>query len=226
MSKTAAVQDDAATGPTARTPEWRDLPPLVLASGSRYRARLLEQLGAPVLVDPPMVDERALDHRFGQVGAVAFALELARLKAEVVAARHPGALVVAGDQVGVLERDGTAVQLTKRADHDGAVEQLVQMSGTTHELVNGIVLIDTSSGRRAEGIDRQLVTMRHFSAEEAEQYVRRFEPFDSSGSYRLEDQQAMGPLAPFVSSVEGEHDSGVLGLPIPLLVRLIEQIRS
>ena len=57
--------------------------------------------------------------------------------------------------------------------------------------------------------------MRRFDASEARDYVERFTPFDTAGSYRLEDGDAMAPLAPFVTSVVAEHDSGVLGLPLP-----------
>jgi predicted house-cleaning NTP pyrophosphatase (Maf/HAM1 superfamily) len=54
--------------------------------------------------------------------------------------------------------------------------------------------------------------------------VRRFEPYESAGSYRLEDQDHLAPLEPFVTDVQGEHDSGVLGMPLPLLRRLLDEL--
>jgi predicted house-cleaning NTP pyrophosphatase (Maf/HAM1 superfamily) len=95
------------------------------------------------------------------------------------------------------------------------------MSGTTHELVNGLIVLDARTGRSVEGVDRQVVSMRAFGRDEATEYVERFEPWDSSGSYRLEDQELMAPIEPFVVEVRGEDDSGVLGLPLPLLGRLL-----
>ena len=197
--------------------------PVVLASASPYRARLLVGLVAEVHIDAPEVDERALDPMFEQLGAARFALELARRKAAVVAGRHPGALVLAGDQVGVLERDGILMQLTKQLAIDSAVAQLLAMSGSTHRLVNALVVERAGTGRRVEGIDEVEVTMRRFDASEARDYVERFTPFDTAGSYRLEDGDAMAPLAPFVTSVVAEHDSGVLGLPLPLLARMLAE---
>lgn len=199
---------------------------LVLASSSRYRASMLELAGHEVIVDPPDVDERALDPLLDDLGPDGLALELARQKALSVASRHPGSLIVAGDQVGIVGSDTARRLLTKQPTVAGAVAQLCLMAGTTHELVNGLVVIDTRSGSVHEGIDRQRVTMRSFTPREAEQYVERFEPFDSSGSYRLEDQERMAPLAPFVTSVVGEDPSGVLGLPLPLLGRLLESARG
>lgn len=198
---------------------------VVLASSSRYRAEMLSQAGWEAVIDPPEIDERALDDELGRLGADGLALELARRKAATVASRQLDAVVIAGDQVGVVDGPGRApLMLTKHPTVQGAVDQLMAMSGTTHQLVNGLVVVDTGSGRTADGVDRQLVTMRRFDRSEAEAYVERFQPFDSSGSYRLEDQSSMDPLKPFVIDVEGEDPSGVLGLPLPLLGRLMAQL--
>ena len=197
----------------------------MLASGSRYRATVLRAAGYEVEVDPPSVDERALDALFA-VDPQRQALELAQLKAADVAPRHPDATVLAGDQVGVLVTPDGPRQLTKQPEEEGAVEQLLAMSGTTHQLVNGLVLVRTDSSgavrRSMGGIDVQEVTMRAFDREDAVAYVRRFEPFDSAGSYRLEDQDEMAPEERFIVDVRGEDPSGVLGLPLPLLAHLLE----
>lgn len=185
---------------------------------------MLRDAGIDVVVDPADVDERAADALLGEVGAAGLAVELARRKAVAVAARHPGRRVVAADQVGVVTHGGVATMLTKQEDEDGAVQQLLTMSGTTHELVNGVVVLDVDSGRLVEGVDRQLVTMRPITEPEARAYVRRFEPYESAGSYRLEDQAQLAPLEPFVTDVQGEHDSGVLGMPLPLLRRLLDEL--
>lgn len=201
---------------------------LVLASGSAYRARLLIEAGYEVTVDAPEIDERSFDRLFDELPPERFALELARRKLQAVSPRHPGSVVLAADQVGVLDVDGAPRQLTKQPTPAGAVAQLVTMSGTTHRLVNGVVVARTGPDgavqRTVEGIDTQVVTMRGFTRAEAEEYVRRFEPFDSSGSYRLEDAERMAPGTALVSDVAGEDPSGVLGLPIPLLRRLFEEL--
>ena len=49
-------------------------------------------------------------------------------------------------------------------------------------------------------------------------------PYDSAGSYRLEDQDEMAPEDRFVVDVRGEDPSGVLGLPLPLLARLLDEL--
>ncbi len=197
---------------------------IVLASGSRYRARMLAEAGIPVLVDPPMVDERAFDGLLEEIGPDGLALELAGRKADAVAPRHPGKVIVAADQVGVLESDGEVVMLTQQPTVDGAVAQLMRMSGSVHRLVTGVV-VQAASGDRHCGVDVQEVSMRPYSEAEARAYVEGFEPFDTAGSYRLEDGEALdragGPGSALVVDVVGEDPSGVLGLPLPLLRRLL-----
>lgn len=215
--------------------------PLVLASGSSYRAAIIAEAHIPVVVDPPDIDERALDGRVADLGPEGLAVHLAVAKAEAVASRHPGRFVLAADQVGVLDADPADdegagadddrpsdgsrwVLLTKRADADGAVAQLMSMAATTHRLVNGLVL-RSPGGALHTGVDVQTVTMRGYSESEARRYVERFEPFDTAGSYRIEDGEVMereqGPGTALVASVSGEHRSGVVGMPLPLLRRLL-----
>ncbi|MEZ5268439.1 MAG: Maf family protein [Microthrixaceae bacterium] len=122
---------------------------IVLASGSRYRARVLTDAGYDVEIDPPRVDERILDPLFHSEGPQHLATELARLKVLDVAPRHPGATVLAGDQVGVLTAGDRQVLLSKTPDARSAVRQLMAMSGTVHRLVNAIVVMRVP--RRAVG---------------------------------------------------------------------------
>ncbi|HTO01546.1 MAG TPA: Maf family protein, partial [Microthrixaceae bacterium] len=104
--------------------------------------------------------------------------------------------------------------------------QLMSVAGTTHSLVNGIVVVDTGTGRSVAATDIMRVTMRPFTEDEARDYVRRFEPYDCSGSYRIEDQAEMPDGKGFVTEVDGEDDSGVKGLPLPLLRRMITDLQS
>jgi septum formation protein len=198
----------------------------VLASGSSARASVLRGAGIEFEVDRPEVDERAHDDLLASDGPAALALHLARLKAAAVVGRHPAALVLAADQVGVLDVDGEIVLLVQQPTFEGAVQQLLSMSGSTHLLVNGLVLTDTASGRQVSGVDVQTVTMRSFDRTAAEAYVAQFEPYESAGSYRLEDQGEMRPEDRLVVGVAGEDPSGVLGLPLPLFQRMCDQLEG
>lgn len=195
--------------------------PLVLASTSTYRARLLAEAGVEFVVAAPDFDERAVEARPDPDDLrwpERYALELAAGKATSVAPSFPEHLVLGADQLAVL-RIGTAARiLHKPGDHARAVAQLMSMSGSTHELVNGVVLLD--GARCFHEVDVQRVTMRAFTHDEATAYVRAYEPFDCAGGYRLEDD------AGFVVYVDGEDESGVIGLPLPTVRRLLAAARA
>ena len=122
--------------PAPRRPGARR--PLVLASTSRYRRALLDQLGLPFAVASPATDETPLP---GEAPA-ATALRLAEAKARSVARDHPGALVIGSDQV--ADCDGRAVG--KPVDHADAVAQLTALSGRTVVFHTGLALLDAASG--------------------------------------------------------------------------------
>ena len=96
-------------------------PRLILASTSRYRRALLERLRVPFEAAAPQVDETALQDE----APGALATRLARLKAEAVAATHPGAVIIGSDQVAVRGSEA----LGKPGSAERCVEQLMQSSG-------------------------------------------------------------------------------------------------
>lgn len=192
--------------------------PLILASRSPYRARLLAETGAVFEAESPDVDERALDDRFDELGPEQYALTLAGAKARAVAARLDHGIVIGGDQAAVLDEGGAAVLLHRPADREAAIRQLLRMSGTTHRLVNGLVVVDAADGRYAETVDIQTVTMNVFDESTAAAYVDEFAPYDCAGGYRLEDDAGL------VARVDGEDPSGVVGLPLPALRRLLAEL--
>jgi septum formation protein len=193
-------------------------PDLVLASTSRYRAALLARLGRPFECTSPGVDERSYDDLWEELGPAAYACLLARLKAAAVAQRCPGALVLAADQVAVIEDGARLVRLDKPGTNERNVEQLLRLAGRTHELVSGIVLLDTRTGVERVHVDRQRLTMRAFDAAEAREYVDRWAPIDCAGGYRIED----AGVALF-ERIAGDDPTGIEGLPLMAVARLLRE---
>lgn len=195
------------------------LRPLVLASTSRYRAALLARLGLSFEQVPSHVDERAHDADWDTLGPVEYALGLARAKAEAVAQRRRDAWVLGADQVGVLTVDGRAVRLDQPGTPERNVEQLVALSGRTHELVGAVVLLDGTTGRQTVHVDHQRLTMRAFTRSEAETYVARCAPLDCAGGYRIED----AGIALF-ERIAGDDPTGIEGLPLIAVARLLRAV--
>jgi septum formation protein len=185
--------------------------PLVLASGSATRARLLADAGLPILVDPAAVDEEEVRASFQAEGrdAAACAAALAEAKAMRVSARHAGALVLGADQI----LDFAGRWLEKPRDLEAARAQLTLLRGKRHTLItaaaiarNGALLWHT--------VDRAQLTMRSFSDAFLDDYIAALGEalLDSVGAYQLE-----GLGAQLFERVEGDFFT-ILGLPLlPLL---------
>src|SRR5262245_40259194 len=112
--------------------------PLVLASTSRYRAELLGRLGLEFSAHDPAVDEAA---RAGEKPR-ARALRLAEAKAEAVAAKFPGAVVIGGDQVPAVN----TTMLNKPGTAANCREQLKLLSGSTAEFYTAVTVRCVEAG--------------------------------------------------------------------------------
>src|SRR6185437_4478285 len=118
-------------------PLWLAEQPLVLASRSEARGKILAAAGLPFEVRPAELDERAVEAELNPSDAPAAARLLARAKAEAVAKTAPGRLVLGADQT--LVCDGR--RFSKPADRADAAEQLRALRGRTHELHSALALV-------------------------------------------------------------------------------------
>ena len=183
---------------------------LVLASTSAGRRALLERLGVPFVAVAPGVDEAPLHASEPNPGRLA--ARLAAAKAEAVAARHPEALVIGGDQVAAL---GAEV-LHQPGTPERAVEQLLRLAGQTHTLHTATCLVHP--GGRVAWLERPRLTMRPLTEEEARRAVERDDPRWCAGAYKLEETG----IALF-ERVEAEDWNAIVGLP---LLRLGRELRA
>ena len=187
----------------------KDLPRLVLASGSPRRREILTRLGYHFTVHTSNVPE---DDVSGNVEDIV--QTLARRKAFEVAQSEKDALVIASDTL--VWTDGKA--LGKPIDAGDAARMLHSLSGRTHEVVSGICLIDTRSGSEMSGFDRTLVRFRSLSDEEITAYVKSGEPMDKAGAYAIQ-----GGAGAFVEAVEGSYDN-IVGFPTEVFTRMLNEI--
>lgn len=190
------------------------MPRLVLASTSPYRAELLGRLEVEFDVAAHRYDERAADALFETMAPEDFAARLARGKAESLTQSEPDAWILAADQIAVV--DGAL--LTKPGTVEAAVDQLMRLSGRTHQLITGVCLLEASTGRSFEALDRQELTMRQFERDEAHAYVARHLPLDCAGSYRIED----AGIKLFERVVGGDY-TGIIGLPLLAVADLLRR---
>ncbi len=178
---------------------------LVLASASPRRQALLAQFGIAFSVDPAHVDESVLPGESPRT----YVVRLAQQKAEAVAARHPGQLVLGADTTVAL--DGEI--LGKPADAAEARAMLHRLAGRTH-----LVHTAVATAGRHTAVQAVQTAVRFVEASSAALawYAASGEPLDKAGAYAL---QGLGGF--LVASISGSH-SAVIGLPLVETLDLLQ----
>ena len=183
------------------------VPRLVLASASPRRLELLSAAGFEVAVDPANVDET----RMGDETPASYVLRLARLKAESVAARHPGQVVLGADTVVVV---GGAL-LGKPRDADDASAMLRRLSGRAHHVMTGVAVV--AHGQTHAEVETTTVWVSEVSPADVAWYAASGEPLDKAGGYAIQ-----GLASRFIPRIEGSY-SNVVGLPVATVFRLMRR---
>ncbi|RRH91446.1 septum formation inhibitor Maf [Variovorax beijingensis] len=184
--------------------------PLILASTSRYRRELLNRLHLPFDVQPPEVDETALDGETPRELAERLALE----KARAVAARFPEAVVIGSDQVAELAGEA----LGKPGDHARATAQLRRMRGQTLVFQTAVAVVCEATGFVQRDLAPVRVVFRELSDAAIEQYLQAEQPYDCAGSAKSE-----GLGIALLNAIDSDDPTALVGLP---LIRTCRMLRA
>lgn len=175
-------------------------PRLVLASSSPRRADLLGMIGvAPDAIDPADIDETP---HTGELAAP-YAERMAAEKGAVVAARHPGSLVLSGDTVVAV---GRRILPKTEIEAEGRM-CLSLLSGRRHRVLSAVTLID-GEGRARHRLSTSIVTFKRLHADEIDAYIDSGEWHGKAGGYAIQ-----GRAAGLIRSIQGSH-AGIMGLPV------------
>ena len=193
---------------------WLAPQPLVLASRSDIRGKILAACGLRFEIRPSHVNERDVEARSGATDAAAVARHLARAKADAVAASLPGRLVLGADQT--LARGSK--RFGKPVNRSEAAEQLRALRGRTHELHSALALVRDKEAVFA-CVETARLTMRDFSDRFLHDYLDMAgdAATTSVGAYQLE---AIG--IHLFERIDGDFFT-ILGLPLLPLLGFLRQ---
>ncbi len=193
-------------------------PEIILASSSTYRKELLERLRLPFLAIAPDIDESA----FTQETPIQAALRLAQEKAEAIAARHPGYIVIGSDQVATLQGE----HIGKPGNHENALAQLLKMRGEEVIFHSALCVIDNRMplANHTQQIQiencQTLVRFRNLSKQELDAYLRIETPYDCAGSAKNE-----GLGIALIEKIQSDDPTALTGLPLIALTSMLMRLK-
>ena len=180
---------------------------LVLASTSPRRRQILALLGAPFEVIAPNFDEQVSNHMPLEEEVFEFALG----KAQSVAPKYPGSIVIGSDTM--IELAGE--KIGKPADRNDARRILRSLSGKVHRILTGVAIVDPA-GPGLKEIETVVVEMRGYTEEEIENYLDSGESDDKAGAYSVQGQGS-----DLIKSIRGDYLAAV-GMPLRRIGRYLQ----
>lgn len=184
--------------------------PIVLASASPARRRLLQSAGIEPIVRVSNFDESAIQLSDPKQ----LVQTLAECKAQAVAAEFAEGLILGCDSVLFINGEIYG----KPASENEAIARWHKMSGQVGDLYTGHALIDRYQNQTLVRCQVTRVYFACLSDRAIQAYVATGEPLNCAGCFALEGRGGL-----FVEKIEGCH-SNVIGLSLPLLRQMLSQL--
>jgi septum formation protein len=162
---------------------WLYHEPLLLASKSQARQKILSCYGIDFETCPASIDERQIEKKFQIKNHQELAVVLARAKAESVHHENENRCVLGADQILVC-KDQRFHQCKTR---DQGISHLKRLSGEIHSLISAAVFIGHEK-RQHIWIEQATMHMRDLTLQEIENYFETEgnEVLNSVGCYHFE----------------------------------------
>lgn len=185
--------------------------PLLLASSSTERHRLLSKLGIPFETIHPNIDETP----FCEEAPAELVQRLAASKADVIRTRRPECVIIAGDQVISVQNK----ILSKPSTHDEAVDQLRLCSGATVTSYSGLSIYAPETKTTQTELITTTIVYREFDDRTIQSYLNVDKPYECAGSIRLE---GMGFV--LIEQLTSGDPYAIHGLPLLTVVRILSTL--
>lgn len=186
----------------------------ILGSQSKGRKQMLMEMGFEFEVMGAGIDEKAIR----RTDSKELTLALAHAKADTLLKqiRQP-AILITSDQVVVWNGE-------IREKPESAEEARKFLQGYAHfpaQTVTAVVVVNTQTGERAQGIDIATVWMTPIPEELIDKFISEGNIFSYAGGFGVQDAIKYD----LIDKMEGTVDS-IIGLPKKLTKQLIRQVNS
>ena len=187
---------------------------LILASTSKNRKALLENLNIPFEIDFPACDEESINAD----SALLLTQKRARAKAESLLGKYKNRHVILIGCDTVIECEG--VVCGKPKTENEARVMFHSYEGKHHYVHSSIYCINTSNLKNELATSTSIVFFDHIGNDDLNSYIESEEWKGVSGGYRLQ-----GLASRFIKKIDGSP-SGIVGLPIYELYSILKKLQN
>ena len=184
--------------------------PIILASNSESRLKILQETGLDFIQLKSNIDESLVKEKYKKKNANFIATKLAEAKALFISRENRKSYVIGADQICISK----GKIFSKPKNKKKAIEQLSELNGKTHKLISAFSICYDNQVVYSY-VEEVKLKMRKLSKKSIKDYVEIDLPISSCGSYRFE---ANGKY--LFSDVVG-NNSTILGLPILPLIKIL-----
>jgi len=184
--------------------------PIILASNSESRLKILQETGIDFIQLKSNIDESLVKEKYKNKNANLLARKLAEAKALFISRENIKSYVIGADQICISK----GKIFSKPKNKKKAIEQLSELNGKTHKLISAFSICYDNQVVYSY-VEEVKLKMRKLSKKSIKDYVEIDLPISSCGSYRFE---ANGKY--LFSDVVG-NTSTILGLPILPLIKIL-----
>lgn len=176
---------------------------LILASSSPRRQELLQQVGITYSVRTETINESSIII----TNPIEKVEQLAILKGKSIPFHSSNEVILSADTVVSFNEN----IFEKPKNKEEAYEMITSLSGTTHEVLTGVMI--RSTDHEEIFVAETKVEFWPLTEQEINWYINTNDPYDKAGGYGI---QSLGSI--FVKQIIGDYYN-VVGLPLSRVVR-------
>ena len=184
---------------------------IILASSSKHRKKLLNQLKIKFATKSPDIDES----RRKNENVDEFVRRLSYEKALKVAKNERDSIVIGSDEIAVLGNKVYGKPLTKSV----AIQQLQAISNKNIIFKTGLCVIDTSAHKKYLSLTNYNVKMRKLSIDEIHAYINKEDILNCAASIKIE-----GLAISLIEKTSGSDPTSIIGLPLIKLRNYLDRL--
>ncbi len=185
--------------------------PIILASASPQRKKLMNLFGIPYTISPSKADElKKITTTCAQ-----FVKDNALLKAREVVRRTKTGVVIGADTIVYI---GGKKMIGKPKDLKQAKENLKLLMSHPHWVYTGMAVIDVDQNKEIVDYEKTKIFMTHLTDEAIDEYYCHMSPLDKAGGFDIEGKGSV-----FIRRIEGCYFN-VVGLPLAKLRTMLKKV--